>query len=159
HSLGYGIPSRDGEHVVVPHADGMMELRARSGPTVMLRGHRGLITHVAFARDGQTVFSSSSDGTLRAWDVATGTGTIVIEGTIPVRGFAVARDGRIAAQAGDLAYLVDPQGRVRRLGKGGGWCIEYAEFEPVTDRLIAHRCDKSLAIIDGDRVTELSTGG
>jgi len=105
------------------------------------------------------VFSSSSDGTLRRWDVATGAGSIAIEGTIPVRGFAVARDGRIAAQAGDLAYLIDPVGRVSRLGKGGAWCIEYAEFEPIADRLVAHRCDKNLAIIGGDRVIELSTGG
>jgi WD40 repeat protein len=159
HNLGYGFPSRDGEHVVIPNADGSMELRARTGPPIALRGHRGLITHVAFARDGRTVFSSSSDGTLRRWDVATGAGAVLIEGTTPVRGFAVARDGRIAAQAGDLAYLIDPAGQVTKLGKGGAWCIEYAEFEPVTDRLIAHRCDKSLAIIEGNRVIELSTGG
>jgi eukaryotic-like serine/threonine-protein kinase len=159
HHLGYGFPSLDGEHVVIPNADGSMELRARTGPSLALRGHRGLITRVEFTRDGKTAFSSSSDGSLRRWDVATGAGSVVIEGTIPVRGFAVARDGRIAAQAGDLAYLVDPAGRVTRLGKGGAWCIEYAEFDAVTDRLIAHRCDKSLAIIDSNRVVELSTGG
>ncbi|TMQ05577.1 MAG: hypothetical protein E6J90_48585 [Deltaproteobacteria bacterium] len=159
HNLGYGFPSDDGEHVVIPSADGSMELRSRSGPSLALRGHRGLITHVAFSRDGKTVFSSSSDGTLRRWDVATGAGSAVIEGSAPVRGFAVARDGRIAAQAGDIAYLVDPAGRVIRLGKGGAWCIDYAEFEPVMDRLVAHRCDKSLAIIDGGRVIELATGG
>ncbi|HEY0483743.1 MAG TPA: protein kinase [Kofleriaceae bacterium] len=159
HRLGYGFPSLDGEHVVIPNADGSMELRARTGPAIVLRGHRGLITHVEFSRDGKTVFSSSSDGTLRRWDVATGAGAVVIEGPTPVRGVAVARDGRIAAQAGDVAYLIDPAGQVTRLGKGGAWCIAFAWFEPVTDRLIAHRCDKSLAIIDRGRVIELSTGG
>jgi WD40 repeat protein len=46
-----------------------------------------------------------------------------------------------------------------RLGKGGAWCVALAEFEPVRDRLVIHRCDKSLAIIDGDRLAELATGG
>ncbi|HEX7843084.1 MAG TPA: WD40 repeat domain-containing protein, partial [Kofleriaceae bacterium] len=159
HRLGSGFSSEDGEHVVIPNADGSMELRARTGPAIALGGHRGLITHVEFSRDGRTVFSSSSDGTLRRWDVATGAGSIVLEGTIPVRGFAVARDGRIAALAGDLAYLIDPAGRVIRLGKGGAWCIAYAGFEPVADRLVARRCDNSLAILAGGRVIELSTGG
>ena len=147
------------DHVVIPNADGSMELRAQAGAPIALRGHRGLITHVEFARDGRTVFSSSSDGTLRRWDVATGEGGIVLETTTPIRGFAVARDGRIAAQAGDLTYRIDRSGRVTKLGKGPAWCIELAEFEPITDRLIAHRCDNSLALIDGDRVIELPTGG
>jgi WD40 repeat protein len=159
HHLGYGFPSLDGEHVVIPNADGSMELRSRHAPSLVLRGHRGLITHVELTRDGSALYSSSSDGTLRRWDVATGAGSIILESATPIRGFAVARDGRIAAQAGDLAYLVDAQGRVRKLGKGGVWCIEYAEFEPVGDRLMMHRCDNSLAILDGDRVTELPTGG
>jgi WD40 repeat protein len=48
---------------------------------------------------------------------------------------------------------------VSKLGKGAAWCISLAEFEPVTDRLIVHRCDNSLAIVSGDRVIELPTGG
>jgi len=153
------MASLDGEHLVVPSADGSMALRDRTGPPRVLRGHRGLITHVEFTRDGRWLFSSSSDGTLRRWDVATGAGTVLIEGAIPIRGFAVARDGRVAAQAGDLTYLIDPAGGVRRFGQGSAWCLEYAEFEPTHDRLVIHRCDKSLAIVDGDRLTELATGG
>jgi WD40 repeat protein len=159
HNLGYGVPSLDGEHVVIPNADGSMELRSRHAPSLVLRGHRGLITHVELTRDGSVLYSSSSDGTLRRWNTATGVGEIVLEGTTPIRGFAVARDGRIAAHAGDLAYLVDATGQVRRLGKGGAWCVEYAEFEPVKDRLLLHRCDKSLVILDGGQITELQTGG
>ncbi len=136
-----------------------MELRSLTGPPIALRGHRGLITHVEFARDGRTVFSSSSDGTLRRWDAATGESRIVLEVTSPIRGFAVARDGRIVAQVGDLTYAIDPAGRATKLGKGAAWCIDLAEFEPVTDRLVAHRCDNSLAILDGNHLVELATGG
>jgi WD40 repeat protein len=159
HNLGYGIASADGEHVVVPNADGTMELRAMSGARIVLRGHRGLITHIEFSRDSKTMFSSSSDGTLWRWDVATGEGSALLETTTPIRGFAVARDGRIAVQAGELAYLIEAGGRVLKLGKGGIWCIEYAEFDPLTDRLIAHRCDHNLAIVDGDHQITLATGG
>jgi WD40 repeat protein len=159
HHLGYGVVSYDGEHAVFPNADGSMELRARTGAPIVLRGHRGLITQTGFTHDGRTLLSASSDGTLRRWDVATGAGTIVIGGTTPIRGFAVARDGRVVAYAGDLAYLVSAGGAVTQLGQGGTWCIGYAEFESVQDRLILHRCDSSLAIVDDTRVIELSTGG
>jgi eukaryotic-like serine/threonine-protein kinase len=158
HNLGYGVESPDGQHAVIPNADGSIDLRGRDGSSTVLRGHRGLITRVQFTRNGRALLSSSSDGTLRRWDIETGTATLLIEGTTPIRGFAVARDGRIAAQAGDLAYLISPAGEVTQLGKGGAWCIEYAEFEPVLDRLVIHRCDKSLAILDGARVIELPTG-
>jgi WD40 repeat protein len=159
HHLGYGVMSHDGARVVIPDADGSMELRSLTGPPIALHGHRGLITHVEFAHDGRTVFSSSSDGTLRRWDAETGEGRVVLEVTSPIRGFAVARDGRIVAQVGDLTYAIDPQGRATKLGKGAAWCIDLAEFEPVTDRLVAHRCDNSLAILDGSHLVELATGG
>jgi eukaryotic-like serine/threonine-protein kinase len=152
HNLGNGVASADGAHIAIPNADGSMELRGRDGRSIALRGHRGMINHVEFSRDGGTVFSSSSDGTLRRWDVATGTGTIQLQGDVPVRGFAVARDGRIAAQAGNTAFLIDPGGMVRRLGGGGKWCVDFAEFEPVGDRLVLHRCDKSLALVEDGRV-------
>jgi WD40 repeat protein len=159
HNLGNGTTSRDGTQVVIPNADGSMELRGRAGPSSVLRGHHGLITHVEFTRDGRVLYSSSMDGSLRRWDLATGAGTVVLEGTTPIRGFAVARDGRVAAQAGDRTFLISPAGTVTRLGQGGSWCIEWGEFEPTLDRLVVHRCDSTLAIVDGDKVTELSTGG
>jgi WD40 repeat protein len=159
HQVSDGVVAYDRRHVVVSSTDGSLELRPQTGPAVALRGHRGRITHSELASDGRTVLSSSSDGTLRRWDVATGEGQIVLEASAPIRGFSVARDGRIIAHAGDLTYRVDRAGRVTKLGQGPAWCIEHAEFEPVTDRLIALRCDKSLAIVDGDRVIELPTGG
>ncbi|HEX8113040.1 MAG TPA: WD40 repeat domain-containing protein, partial [Kofleriaceae bacterium] len=157
--LGYGIASHDGSRVAIPNADGSLALRGAGHPAIALRGHRGLITHVEFARDDRAVFSSSSDGTLRRWDAATGDSRVVLESTTPIRGFAVARDGRMVAQTGDLTYAIDPAGRVSKLGKGPAWCISLAEFEPVSDRLVAQRCDNSLAIIDGNRMIELPTGG
>jgi WD40 repeat protein len=77
-----------------------------------------------------------------------------------VRGFALAADGRVAAQVGDEARMIYPDGRTVVLGKGGKWCVAYAEFERVRDRdrLIINRCDTSIALVDGDRVLELTDG-
>jgi WD40 repeat protein len=171
--LGYCVASPEADHAAIASADGSIELRSRDGEARSLRGHRGLITHLEFTRDGRTLFSSSSDGTLWRWEVASGAGAAVIEGPTPIRGFAVARDGRVAAQAGDTAYLIDPGGAVTQLGRGAAWCIEYAEFEGALDRLVIHRCNKTLAIVDARapvtaasqrggavvEVTELATGG
>jgi WD40 repeat protein len=159
HGFGASVVSPDGERVVVPHPDGSLELRDRDGNTATLRGHHGLVTHVEFTHDGSALYSSSNDGTLRRWSVATGAGSIVLEGATPIRGFAVARDGRIAAQAGEAAYLIDPTGAVSQLGKGGSWCIKFAEFEPISDRLALYRCDGTLALYDRGKLVELATGG
>jgi eukaryotic-like serine/threonine-protein kinase len=159
HHLGIGIASPDGSRVAISNADGSLELRDRAGHASVLRGHHGLISHVEFTRDGRLLYSAASDGALRRWDLATGLADVVIAGDVPVRGFAVGRDGRVFAQAGDRAYAVSPQGALTRLGAGPAWCIVFAEFEPVRDRVVLHRCDNSLALLDGDKVVELATGG
>jgi WD40 repeat protein len=117
------------------------------------------VSHVEFSRDGKTVYSSSFDGTLRRWDLATGASKLLLEGTQPVRGFAVAADGRVAAEVGDTATMISPDGSMRSLGHGTPWCVLYAEFEKVRDRLIMQRCDHNLVMLDGERLVELSTDG
>jgi len=76
-----------------------------------------------------------------------------------VRGFAVAADGRIAAQVGETAMMIYPDGRAETLGTGAQWCVNKAQFDRVRDRLVIQRCAHGLAIVDGTKVTELPTGG
>lgn len=59
-------------------------------------GHKQPINCAAFTPDGQRLVSASSDGTLRVWDVVTGSTlrTIEIGGKGAVRTLAVAPDGR-----------------------------------------------------------------
>lgn len=53
--------------------DGTIGLWPRDGsPPRILRGHRGGVNAVAFSADFQTLYSTGTDGTLRAWDVAKG---------------------------------------------------------------------------------------
>ncbi|MCW5803242.1 MAG: protein kinase [Deltaproteobacteria bacterium] len=156
--LGVAVPSPDGERLLVPTTDWSIEVRRRKGPAIVLRGHRARISHVEFSRDGTTLFTSSFDGTLRRWDLETGAGTKLLDESLRVNGFAVARDGRVAAQVGEVVKMIAPDGAVKALGSGPGWCVQYAEFDRVRDRLIMRRCDHSAAIVDGERVIELPTG-
>jgi WD40 repeat protein len=152
------VPSPDGSQLLVLNADWSIDVRRRAGVTMPLRGHKERISHVEFSRDGNTLYTSSIDGTLQRWDLETGAGVKLLEEALPVRGFAVAKDGRVAAQVGDTLKLIAPDGAVRVLGTGSAWCVQVAEFDKVKDRLLARRCDHTAMMLDGDRVIELSTG-
>jgi WD40 repeat protein len=158
--LGVGVPSPDGEHLLALGPGWTLELRNRDGkaPTV-LRGHRALIGHMEWSRDSKTAYSSSYDGTLRRWDLATGTSEALVEGDVPVRGFAVAADGRVAAQVGDTAMMIYPDGRAETLGTGSKWCSVMLHFDRVRDRLLFQRCDHTFGIYDRGVMTELPTDG
>ncbi|CAN5431907.1 hypothetical protein BH11MYX1_BH11MYX1_18090 [soil metagenome] len=158
--LGQGSPSPDGLHLVSLGANWTLELRGRgTAPPVVLAGHRASITHVEWSHDSRTVYSASVDGTLRKWDVATGKGALLVDGDAPVRGFAVAADDRIVAQVGDTAMMIWPDGRAKTLGTGPTYCAAHASFDRVKDRLLLQRCDRSFAILEGDKLTSLATDG
>ncbi len=157
-SLGMGVPSPDGELLLVPRADWSMELRHRTRPPLRLVGHKGAITRIAFTPDHKFLYSSSHDGSLRRWDTDTGIAQILVDGPVAVRGFALAADGRISVQVGDEARMIAPDGTSTTLGKGGKWCVAWAEFDKVGDRLIINRCDLSLALVIGSQVIELEKG-
>jgi serine/threonine protein kinase len=62
----------DGAHVAAAgydHAARVFDLRTQA-PPVLLRGHTGKLTYVAFSHKGLRLLSSSADGTVRLWDVA-----------------------------------------------------------------------------------------
>ena len=158
-NLGDGHASPDGHRAVTMGTAWTLEVHGPGDATLVLKGHRALISHTEWSRDGKALYSSSYDGTLRRWDPATGASTTLISGDAPVRGFALAADGRIAAQVGDTALLLFPDGHHDVLGNGAAWCAAHAEFDAVSDRLILWRCDNSLAIWNGQKLVELATDG
>jgi WD40 repeat protein len=158
--LGVGVPSPDGNHLLALGPGWTMELRARDGKAPMvLRGHKALISHMEWSHDSKIAYSSSYDGTLRRWDLETGTSEMLVEGDVPVRGFAVAADGRVSAQVGDASMMIYPDGRAETLGTGPKWCAVMAQFDKVRDRLLFQRCDHTLGIYDHGVMTELPTDG
>ena len=157
--FGIGDPSPDGSSLLVHKPGWVLEVRRRGTAPVELRGHKAVITHTEWSRDGKAVYSSSFDGTLRRWDADTGKSIALVEGDAPVRGFAVAADGRVAAQVGDSAVMIHADGTSETMGSGAAWCGTKAEFDRVRDRLVMQRCDNSLMLVDGKRTVELPTDG
>ncbi|HEX5058084.1 MAG TPA: protein kinase, partial [Kofleriaceae bacterium] len=157
--LQIGLVSPDGESLATPGLGWTLEVRRRTGPSLVLRGHKDFITHAEWSRDSKTLYTSSLDGTLRKWDLTTGASTALVEGDVPVRGFAVAGDNRVAAQVGDTAVMLRPDGTATTLGSGAGWCGTWAQFEKVRDRLLMQRCDRGLLLVDGSTAVNLPTEG
>lgn len=73
-------------------------LRAR------LDGHAGWVVALAFAPDGRTLASGSWDRTARVWDLATGSGRILVESKAMVNSVAFTPEGRaLVVGTGDEA--------------------------------------------------------
>lgn len=90
---------------------GIVPVRADPAP-LFLKGHRQGVNDVVFGADGQTLYSASTDGTIRKWDVTTGAETQLLVS----HGFGInelilnEEDGWLAYGAVDGGVrLIDPQ--------------------------------------------------
>jgi WD40 repeat protein len=113
---------------------------ARTGqPLVVLRGHAGELTCVAFSADGSRIATASQDRTARIWDARTGKLLHVLAGhTFDVWGVCFSPDGsRLATAGGGTARVWDVRtGRSLLEVKGPGW-VHAVAFNPDGSRLAA----------------------
>eukprot|EP00123_Amoebidium_parasiticum_P014627 comp22580_c0_seq1/m.34501 comp22580_c0_seq1/g.34501 ORF comp22580_c0_seq1/g.34501 comp22580_c0_seq1/m.34501 type:complete len:512 (-) comp22580_c0_seq1:389-1924(-) len=67
--------SRDNSHVCTGSFDNAVRVHGlKSGKTVKdMRGHTGYVNSVTYAGDANQIYSASSDGTVKLWDVKTST--------------------------------------------------------------------------------------
>ncbi|CUU60098.1 WD40 repeat [Parafrankia irregularis] len=142
----------------VAEVDGMVG--AGCPARLVLRGHRGPVNGVAVSLDGRSVVAVGSDGTLRTWDVATGSPKLTVPVAVgPLRCCAVGPDPTTVVVAGDdgAIWLVDLRtgaagsrlpghlGPVLALAYGpdGSWLVSAGEdgtlrrWDTVTGRQVA----------------------
>jgi WD40 repeat protein len=98
--------SPDGTKLASGHAysDGAIYLyNALTGdPMGSLEGHRGWVSKLLFAPDGQRLYSASADQTIRVWDMAQKKEIDLLRGHIgSLRGLALFPDGRTLASCAD----------------------------------------------------------
>ena len=68
----------------LPTGDGVIWVwQAGSGQCVLLEGHTGAISHIAWSPDSGTLASGSADNTVRLWDVSSL--TFALRGIFPGR--------------------------------------------------------------------------
>jgi WD40 repeat protein len=146
--------TRDGDTVILRGGDWTLDVRGKHA--VVLVGHRGEITHVEIERDGRTAYSSSVDGTLRAWNLDTGRSTIVVDGKSPIRTFRRAPDGRMVVLYDASIAVSNARGDDRVLGTGAAWCANGAGFDHGHDRMFVEFCDGRLEVFEGGKPTALA---
>ena len=112
-----------------------------------LYGHAGRVNHLAYAPDGRTLATASSDGTVRLWDVAAVpvTPPRVLRHDGPVRRLSFAPDGRTLAVA-----AASDEGEV--------WLWDLAAPDPAARPRVLRRAERveQLAIAPDGRT--LATG-
>lgn len=78
-------------------------------PRTLLRGHQGFVTQLALSPDERRLVSSSVDGTVRLWDLASGESRILRGHTDPVSAVAFSADGKqIVSASADGTMRVWP---------------------------------------------------
>jgi len=95
--------SPDGSLIAFGSSDESVWLVDPSSGRVVRRftGHRGLVTSVAFTRDGRFILSTGFDGTIRVWRRTGGLVETLLGHTAAIRAIAMSRDGSFFATGSD----------------------------------------------------------
>ncbi|KAL6867028.1 hypothetical protein J3F83DRAFT_739731 [Trichoderma novae-zelandiae] len=121
----------------------------------ILSEHDGTIKSIVFSPEGKRLVSTSTDATVRLWDVASGTSLQVFQGHADwVRSAAFSLDGRYIASASDDGTVriwdsVEKEGeREPRLLEGHGGYVRAVAFSPDGKLLASGGDDHMIRIWD-----------
>ncbi|MEM8504406.1 MAG: caspase family protein [Cyanobacteria bacterium P01_D01_bin.1] len=114
--------------IVVSYADGQLSRR--------LAGHTGAVMSVRFSPDGQTLASASRDGTVRFWNLSTGSFQVIeaaddTKGTVFTVQFSADGQRLITGAADGIVRIWSREGQLLQTLQGGHSSrIRSAEFSP-----------------------------
>jgi WD40 repeat protein len=143
-------------------AAGLLALAPEDGTVVLLdvagevrhvlKGHTDAVVALAFAPDGRTLASGSTDNTARLWDPRTGKELRKLEGHRSwVYGVAFAADGKALASGGydKTVRLWDvATGKQRRLFEGHKGSVRAVAFSPDGEALASAGSDRTVRLWD-----------
>jgi WD40 repeat protein len=117
-----------------------------------LKGHRGVVTGVAYSPDGRLLVTAGADGTVRWWDTGTGQETLTVPGNgTPLSSVAYSPDGHLVAAAGadPTVRLWDAAtGREVRTLRGHEAAVTCVVFSPDGKRLASADLDLVVRLWD-----------
>ena len=112
----------------------------RPGQIRVFEGHQQWVLAVGFSADGRQLFSASSDGTVRVWDILTGKEVHKFESRErPVTGQAFSPDGQLAlSRQGDRTVILWNlrTGQDRHVFRRDTSAVAAAAFSPDNSRLL-----------------------
>ncbi len=156
------LPARENQHLASAREFYWYHLWHESHyETETLKGHEASVLSVAFAPDGKTLASASSDRTVKLWDRATGTNLATLKGHEDrVLSVAFAPDGETLASASDdrTVKLWDrATGANLATLKGHEASVSSVAFAPDGKTLASASWDKTVKLWDRATGANLAT--
>jgi hypothetical protein len=122
-------------------------------PLAVMKGHRGVISGLAFQRDGQQMVSASADGTVRVWAVPGGQLLRTIElDAGPATAFAASGERVVTGHGDGTVALWDTESGSKRASfKHSDAPITAVVFAGSGDRVAAAGQDRVVALWDASK--------